>query len=73
MEWHDGARCPLAREHEDPFHNLWDKVDIFILSHLLGYWCKVGTRTDTETHMDTNGHTEEHRERHRDTQRNTEA
>ena len=29
------------REHSDPWHNLWDKVDIFILSHLLGYWCKV--------------------------------
>ena len=28
-------------EHPDPWHNLWDKVDIFILSHLLGYWCKV--------------------------------
>ena len=31
--------CPS--EHSDPWHNLWDKVDIFILSHLLGYWCKV--------------------------------
>ena len=30
-----------SSEHPDPWHNLWDKVDIFILSHLLGYWCKV--------------------------------
>jgi hypothetical protein len=32
----------LPSDHPEPWHNLWDKVDIFILAHLMGYWCKVG-------------------------------
>ena len=27
--------------HEDPWHNVKDKVDIFIVAHLMGYWCKT--------------------------------
>merc|ERR1719464_1994983 len=26
---------------DNPYHNVWDKMDIFIVSHLLGYWCKT--------------------------------
>jgi len=26
---------------EDPWHNVKDKVDIFIVAHLMGYWCKT--------------------------------
>eukprot|EP00093_Oithona_nana_P004628 04628.XXX_74797_76415_1 [CDS] Oithona nana genome sequencing. len=25
----------------DPYHNVWDKMDIFIFSHLFGYFCKT--------------------------------
>jgi len=25
----------------DPWHNVKDKVDIFIVAHLMGYWCKT--------------------------------
>jgi phosphatidylserine synthase 2 len=25
----------------NPFHNLWDKVDVFIFAHLFGYFCKT--------------------------------
>jgi len=25
----------------DPWHNVWDKMDIFIFAHLFGYWCKT--------------------------------
>ena len=25
----------------DPYHNLKDKVDIFIIGHAVGYWCKT--------------------------------
>ena len=26
---------------EDPYHNLWDKMDVFVFSHLFGYFCKT--------------------------------
>lgn len=26
---------------DDPWHNIKDKFDIFILAHLMGYWCKT--------------------------------
>ena len=38
-----GGNCRIY-DHEqpnDPYHNLWDKVDIFIFSHLFGYFCKT--------------------------------
>ena len=25
----------------NPYHNLYDKVDIFISAHAIGYWCKT--------------------------------
>jgi len=37
-----GGSCTIYDSgHPDPFHNLWDKVDIFIVSHLFGYFCKT--------------------------------
>merc|ERR1719464_1679575 len=38
-----GGTCRLydAENPEDPWHNLKDKVDIFIVAHLMGYWCKT--------------------------------
>lgn len=26
---------------EDPYHNIWDKMDVFVFSHLFGYFCKT--------------------------------
>merc|ERR1719464_1684154 len=38
-----GGTCRVydAENPEDPWHNLKDKVDIFIVAHLMGYWCKT--------------------------------
>ncbi len=38
-----GGNCLVYDEStpEDPYHNLWDKVDVFIFAHLFGYWCKT--------------------------------
>ena len=37
-----GGNCKLYDgDHEDPWHNIKDKVDIFIVAHLAGYWCKT--------------------------------
>jgi len=38
-----GGTCRLYDSDmpHDPFHNIKDKMDIFIISHLFGYWCKT--------------------------------
>lgn len=38
-----GGNCRLYDEDRpsDPYHNLKDKVDVFIFAHLFGYWCKT--------------------------------
>ena len=38
-----GGNCKLydPEEKGDPFHNIKDKMDIFIVGHLFGYWCKT--------------------------------
>jgi len=37
-----GGNCKIYdRDHVDPWHNIKDKVDIFIVAHLAGYWCKT--------------------------------
>jgi len=38
-----GGNCRLYdfERPDDPYHNLKDKVDIFILAHAGGYWCKT--------------------------------
>jgi len=37
-----GGNCKLYdADNSDPWHNVKDKVDIFIVSHLAGYWCKT--------------------------------
>ena len=37
-----GGNCKLYDgDDEDPWHNVKDKVDIFIVAHLAGYWCKT--------------------------------
>ena len=38
-----GGNCRLYdRDNKaDPFHNVKDKMDIFIVGHLFGYWCKT--------------------------------
>ena len=37
-----GGSCTLYDgDSEDPWHNVKDKVDIFIVAHLAGYWCKT--------------------------------
>ena len=38
-----GGNCKLydSMNPEDPFHNIKDKMDIFIAGHLFGYWCKT--------------------------------
>lgn len=38
-----GGNCRLYDHEmpEDPYHNLRDKVDVFIFAHCFGYWCKT--------------------------------
>ena len=38
-----GGNCAIydQEQPDDPFHNVKDKMDIFIISHLFGYWCKT--------------------------------
>eukprot|EP00092_Neocalanus_flemingeri_P037032 GFUD01040315.1.p1 GENE.GFUD01040315.1~~GFUD01040315.1.p1 ORF type:complete len:594 (+),score=209.90 GFUD01040315.1:93-1874(+) len=37
-----GGNCRLYDgDNEDPWHNIKDKVDIFMVAHLAGYWCKT--------------------------------
>ena len=38
-----GGNCRIYDQDEpgNPFHNLWDKVDVFIFAHLFGYFCKT--------------------------------
>ena len=38
-----GGTCLIYDPSEPtrPFHNVWDKMDVFILSHLMGYFCKT--------------------------------
>jgi len=38
-----GGNCAMydLDQPDDPFHNVKDKMDIFIISHLFGYWCKT--------------------------------
>ncbi len=38
-----GGNCYIydSDNIEDPFHNLWDKMDIFVFAHLCGWWIKV--------------------------------
>ena len=38
-----GGDCKIydASVPDDPFHNIKDKMDIFIIGHLFGYWCKT--------------------------------
>jgi hypothetical protein len=33
--------CDNKDKPGDPFHNIKDKMDIFIVGHLFGYWCKT--------------------------------
>ncbi|XP_023330653.1 phosphatidylserine synthase 2 [Eurytemora carolleeae] len=38
-----GGNCQIydSETPQDPWHNIKDKVDIFIVAHLFGYWCKT--------------------------------
>jgi len=38
-----GGSCLLydANNTADPFHNIWDKMDGFVLTHFFGWWLKV--------------------------------
>lgn len=38
-----GGTCLVydAQVPHNPYHNVWDKMDIFIFSHLFGYFCKT--------------------------------
>jgi len=38
-----GGTCIIydRDDMKDPWHNVWDKMDIFIVAHLFGYWCKT--------------------------------
>jgi len=39
-----GGTCKIYDSEtfpDDPWHNVKDKMDIFILAHLMGYWCKT--------------------------------
>lgn len=37
-----GGNCKIYdADNVDPWHNIKDKVDIFIVAHLAGYWCKT--------------------------------
>ena len=38
-----GGTCLIydPDQPQDPYHNLWDKVDIFITAHFVGYFCKT--------------------------------
>lgn len=38
-----GGNCLIydANNTEDPWHNVWDKMDGFVLTHFFGWWLKV--------------------------------
>jgi phosphatidylserine synthase 2 len=38
-----GGNCLIydANEPNDPFHNFWDKMDGFVVTHFIGWWLKV--------------------------------
>lgn len=37
-----GGNCYIYdSNHTDPFHNLKDKTDIFVISHFIGFWAKT--------------------------------
>ena len=42
-----GGNCRIYDHEspEDPYHNLKDKMDIFIFAHAGGYWCKTLVRS----------------------------
>ncbi|GAV04960.1 hypothetical protein RvY_15157-2 [Ramazzottius varieornatus] len=37
-----GGNCLLYdNTHTDPYHNIWDKLDVFVLTHFFGWWLKT--------------------------------
>ncbi|XP_069692236.1 phosphatidylserine synthase 2-like [Periplaneta americana] len=38
-----GGNCRVYDQDvpEDPFHNIWDKLDLFVPTHFLGWWLKT--------------------------------
>ncbi|KDR07745.1 phosphatidylserine synthase 2-like isoform X2 [Zootermopsis nevadensis] len=38
-----GGNCRIYDEDvpEDPFHNIWDKLDLFVATHFFGWWLKT--------------------------------
>ena len=38
-----GGNCLIYDEGvpSDPFHNIWDKMDGFVITHFLGWWLKT--------------------------------
>ena len=37
-----GGNCLLYDpDHPDPFHNIWDKLDLFVPMHFFGWWLKT--------------------------------
>lgn len=40
-----GGNCLIydANKPEDPWHNVWDKMDGFVVVHFFGWWLKVRT------------------------------
>ena len=46
-----GGNCLIydVNRPESPWHNVWDKMDGFVIVHFIGWWLKVRWRTSAHT------------------------